>query len=62
MVENLCPSYKSIYEEMKELKGRGIIGKVWTYNGLINYKLVDSEHERIKKILHESEMDSLYKQ
>ena len=62
IVENLCPSYKSIYEEMKDLKDIGAIGKVWTFNGIINYKLVDNEHEQKRKILHESEMDSLFKQ
>ena len=61
MVENLCPSYKSIYEEMKELKGKGVIEKVWTFNGFINYKINDNEQENIKKIIHESEMDTFYK-
>ena len=61
MVENLCPSYKSIYDEMKKLKGEGTIAKVWTFNGFVNYKVTDNEQEKIKKIIHESEMDSFYK-
>ena len=38
IVENLCPSYQSIFDDMKELKAKGKIQKVWTFNGLINYK------------------------
>ena len=45
---------------MKELKAKGKIHKVWTFNGLVNYKYTDNEQEKNKKILHESEIDSFY--
>ena len=46
MMENLCPKYKYIYEEMIELKRNGDILNVWTLNGHVHYKVRDSDQEK----------------
>ena len=60
IIENLCPAFKSIFAEMKELKNTGNIAKVWTYNGLINYKITESVQEKPKVIYHDSELAYFY--
>ena len=60
LMENLCPAFKSIYEEMLELKNNGVMNKVWTYNGIINYKVTDNDDEKPKKLFHESDLDKFY--
>ena len=59
-LENLCPAFKSIFEEMKVLKNNGIIAKVWTYNGHVNYKMTDSDQEKPRVIYHDSELSYFY--
>ena len=49
MVENLCPSYRSIFESLSELKKRNKIKRLWSYNGTINFKFSDSTNEKPKK-------------
>ena len=48
--ENLCPTYRSIYDSLNEEKRKGNIKELWTYNGVINYKLTGSDNERPNKI------------
>ena len=60
IMENLCPSYKSIYEDLKELKRIGSISKFWTFNGSIKYKKNDNEDELPTKVLHQSELDDFF--
>ena len=48
--ENLCPAFRSIYDNLKEEKEKGHISKMRTYNGVINYKLSEAENERLKRI------------
>ena len=60
IVENLCPSYKSIFESLTEFKYEGKIKKVWSFNGVINYKLSDNDNEHPTKIYHEKELDHFY--
>ena len=60
IIENLCPAFKSIFEEMKELKNTGIIAKVWTYNGHVNYKMTDNDQEKPRVLYHDSELSYFY--
>ena len=60
VVENLCPAFKSIYDQLKELKDGGVIKQVWTYNGIINYKQSDNEQEKPVKLFHENEVENIY--
>lgn len=50
--ENLCPSYKSIYEKCKNLMDDGDIKQLWTYNGVINCKYSNESSENPTKIYH----------
>ena len=58
--ENLCPRYRSIFEKCENLKARGMIKKVWTYNGIVNYKKSDNLNERPKKIFHDSDFNNYF--
>lgn len=57
--ENLCPVFRSIYENLQEEKSKGNISQVWTYNGIINYKLTDNETEKPKKIYVQNDFENL---
>ena len=60
IVENLCPAYKSIFETVSQLKNEGKIKKVWTYNGIVNYKLSDDDREKSVKVYHYHDLDKFY--
>ena len=60
IIENLCPANKSIYDQLSHLKEEGIIKKIWTYNGIVNYKRTENEHEKPIKIFHEYDIDNIY--
>ena len=38
IIDNLCPRYKEIYDELTELKLSGVIKQSWSYNGKVFYK------------------------
>ena len=57
-MENLCPAYKSIFDDLTELKNEGLVKKVWSFNGTVNYKLTDDTTEKPVKILHEWELEN----
>ena len=42
------------------LKAEGEIKKLWTFNGIVNFKKTDNINERPKKILHENEFDKFF--
>ena len=52
IVENLCPSYRSVYDTCADMKKYGDVKKFWSYNGIINVKFTDNENERPTKIFH----------
>ena len=60
IVENLCPSYKSIYDDLKVLKDAGKIASFWSTNGILKYKKSDSIAEKPKKIYHSNELDHMF--
>ena len=62
IAENLCPAYKSIYENLIQLKDNGIINKVWSFNGVINYKRTDDEREKPLKVFHEYDIENIFNQ
>ena len=51
MSENLCPAFRSVYNDMNALKCAGKIGFVWVSNGSIKYKLQDIASENLKKYI-----------
>ena len=48
--ENLCPTYKYIYETVYQLFKNDQIQQVWTFKGIVHIKLNDSEEQH--KIVH----------
>ena len=60
IMENLCPAYKSIFDDLTELKNEGLVKKVWSFNGTVNYKLTGDTNEKPVKNLHEWELENLY--
>ena len=57
VIENLCPYYQSIFDYCLKMKRAGIIEKLWSYNGIVNFKYKDDRFETPKKLLH---YDDLY--
>ena len=55
--ENLCPRFKSIMEDCKKLKIDGDIKKIWTFNGIINFRKTINENEWPKKIFHVEDLN-----
>ena len=56
IIENLCPKYKSLYEQCVELKRANTINQVWSYNGTVCIKKSDSSTEKPKRILHTNDL------
>ena len=56
-MENLCPSYQSIFDELNGRKYKGQIKRLWSFNGTINFKFTDSIDEKPKKIFHECDLN-----
>ena len=57
LVENLCPSYRSLFEKIYKKKEWGDIKNVWTSNGVINLKFTDNKNEKPTKIYHSDDFD-----
>ena len=60
IIENLCPVNKSIYENLSGLQNAGEINKVWTFNGIVNYKLSNDQNEKPIKIFHKYDIQNFY--
>ena len=60
LMENLCPSYKSIFDDLNELKQEGVVKEVWTFNGIVNYRTTDDLSQKPIKVLHGNELEKLY--
>ena len=57
IVENLCPKYRSIFDACNELKKKGKISHVWSYNGTVHFKTSNNLKDRGIKIFHISDLD-----
>ena len=38
IIDNLCPRYREIFDDLEELKRSGVVKQLWSYNGKIHYK------------------------
>ena len=56
IVKNLCPHYQSIFDFCQKMKRSGVIEKVWSYNGIVNFKYKDASFETPKNTLHYDEL------
>ena len=61
IVENLCPFFRSIFDDLTTLKNEGQVNKVWTFNGIPNYKVTDDISEKPVKVFHEYELEKFYR-
>ena len=55
--ESLCPKYRELFDECYKLKNECKIMYLWTFNGIINFKLSDRINEKAKRILHENDLE-----
>ena len=60
-MENLCPSYQSIFDNLMERKNNGQMKRIWSYNGVIHFKFSDKANEKPKKIFHECDLNYYFK-
>ena len=58
--ENLCPAYRSIYEDLNKLKSKGKVTSIWTHNGTVYSKYKDNKSEKGKKITHETYLNGYF--
>ena len=56
--ENLCPSFKSIFDNLESLKKKGTVSKYWSRYGKLHYKLNGSEE--IFNVSHLLDIDHLF--
>lgn len=55
---NLCPYYRFIWGQIKNLHSHGIINRFWTFNGVVNYSL--TENSAGTKVLHMNDLKSKF--
>ena len=60
IVENLCPTNKSIFEMMNKLKSEGRLSNVWSYNGTIHFKYTNNSDEMAKKVLNKKDISIFF--
>ena len=59
IVDNLCPRYREIFDELTELKQSGIINQVWSYNGKIHFKSTNNRRAKGKRVFHMDDLEPL---
>ena len=57
IIENLCPRYRSIFDACSDLKKNGRIRYLWSFNGIVHFKVTDNFNERGKKVFHLNDLD-----
>ena len=57
IIENLCPTFRAIFDVWSNLKNEGKEKHVWSFNGIINFKKTENYRERGIKGFHISELD-----
>ena len=57
LMENLCPAYRSIFDELNKRRSNGDIKKVWAYNVTVQFKYTDNPMEKSNKVFHECDLN-----
>ena len=57
ITENLCPSNKNLFNYLYKLKKESKIKSVWSFNGIVYFKLSDDTNERPIKLQHVEEVE-----
>ena len=55
-IENLCPSSKRIFNYLYKLKKESKISNVWTFNGSVFFKKLNTDDEYCQKVEHFNEI------
>ena len=58
--ESLCFRCKDIYDKCDDLKNCGKLKKLWTFNGIVHFKLTDNYYERPKKVFHIKDLNKFF--
>ena len=56
VMDNLCPRYRDIFDDLTDLKESGLVKQVWSYNGKVHYKTTHNRRAKGKRVWH---MDDL---
>ena len=59
IIDNLCPRYREIFDDLSDLKSSGIINQVWTYNGKVHYKTTNKRRGQGKRVSHMDDIEHL---
>ena len=57
ITENLCPTYRKIFNRLYKLKKENVIRNVWCNNGHVFCKLSDERDERPLLLKHFDDID-----
>ena len=58
--ENLCPRFRSIFEDCEKMKAEDEIKKLWTFNGIVNLKKSDNINERLKNFYQDNDFEKFF--
>ena len=57
ITDNLCPYYRSIFDELSNLKQQGVVNQVWSYNGKVSFKSTPNRRARGTRVGHMDELN-----
>ena len=59
VMDNLCPRYRDIFEDLTDLKESGLVKQVWSYNGKVHYKTTHNRRAKGKRVWHMDDLKPL---
>ena len=59
IIDNLCPRYREIFDDLEELKRSGVVKQLWSYNGKIHYKTNHSRRGKGIRVFHADDIKPL---
>ena len=55
IIENLCPSYKRLFNKLRTMRNNEEIYNVWPFNGMVNFKF--SEYGFSKNVYYLTDIE-----
>ena len=59
VMDNLCPRYRDIFDDLTDLKESGLVKQVWSYNGKVHYKTTHNRRAKGKRVWHMDDLKPL---
>ena len=59
VMDNLCPRYRDIFDDLTDLKESGLVKQVWSYNGKVHYKTTHNRRAKGKRVWHIDDLKPL---